>query len=95
MTNETNMADCNETIRELDAFLDDELPEAVRAHIHMHLDSCMDCLQAFDFQAELKLAIRRKCTNDKMPAGLMGRIESCFESVIGDDDSGRRTDPVD
>ena len=55
------MADCNETIRELDAFLDGELPDEVRAHIHVHLESCMDCLQAFDFQAELKRAIRRKC----------------------------------
>ena len=54
------MANCNETIRELDAFLDGELPDDVRDHIHLHLDSCMDCLQAFDFQAELKLAIRRK-----------------------------------
>ena len=73
------MADCSKTIRELDAFLDDELPADVRAHIHEHLDSCMDCLQAFDFQAELKQAIRRKCSTDEMPAGLLGRIEMCFD----------------
>jgi anti-sigma factor (TIGR02949 family) len=79
------MADCKQTIRELDAFLDNELTDEVRGHIHDHLDGCMDCLQAFDFQAELKLAIRRKCRNDEMPEGLLGRIEMCFnEDFDGD-----------
>ena len=73
------MANCNETIRELDAFLDGELPADVREHIHRHLDQCVDCLQAFDFQAELKQAIRRKCQNDELPPGLIGRIEQCFD----------------
>ena len=76
------MANCKETIRELDAFLDDELPHEVRIHIHQHLDSCMDCLQAFDFHAELKLAIRRKCSSDEMPTGLIGRIQQCFDSAL-------------
>ncbi len=81
------MADCNDTIRELDAFLDGELPDEVRTHIHEHLDSCMDCLQAFDFQAELKLAIRRKCSSDEMPSGLLGRIQNCFDTDLDDGDS--------
>lgn len=79
------MANCKETIRELDAFLDDELPAEVREHIHEHLGECVDCHQAFDFQAELKLAIRRKCSTDDMPAGLIGRIEMCFEADFDGD----------
>ena len=79
------MANCSETIRELDAFLDGELPADVRSHIDAHLGSCMDCLQAFDFQAELKLAIRRKCTTDELPPGLLGRIEMCFDTDLDDD----------
>ena len=86
------MADCNETIRELDAYLDGELSDDARAHIQGHLDGCMDCLQAFDFEAELKQAIRRKCSNDELPPGLLQRIERCFDEdfdgdgVIGDPD---------
>lgn len=80
------MADCKETIRELDAYLDGELPDDLRHHIHAHLDGCMDCLQAFDFQAELKAAIRRKCSNDKLPDGLLERIAICFDQ--GFDDNG-------
>lgn len=79
------MANCSETIRELDAFLDGELPADVRAHIDSHLGSCMDCLQAFDFQAELKLAIRRKCNTDELPPGLLGRIEMCFNTDLDGD----------
>jgi len=79
------MANCNETIRELDAFLDGELPDHVQSHVHAHLDSCMDCLQAFDFQAELKIAIRRKCNADEMPDGLLHRIETCFNIDLDGD----------
>jgi anti-sigma factor (TIGR02949 family) len=79
------MANCKETIRELDAFLDGELPEDVREHIHEHLNDCMDCLSAFDFQAELKQAIRRKCSTDELPPGLLDRIEMCFNEDLDDD----------
>ena len=81
------MADCNETLRELHAFLDGELSEEAHAHIHVHLDGCTDCLQAFDFHAELKMAIRRKCSNDEMPAGLLQRLETCLNTDIDDDGS--------
>jgi anti-sigma factor (TIGR02949 family) len=79
------MSDCNETIRELDAYLDGELPDDVREHIHVHLDGCMDCLQAYDFHAELKQVIRRKCSNDELPPGLVARIEQCFKADLDDD----------
>ena len=79
------MADCRETIRELDAFLDDELSGEVRIHIHLHLSDCVDCLQAFDFQAELKAAIRRKCSTEPLPPGLLSRIEKCFNQDFDGD----------
>ena len=79
------MANCKQTIRELDAFLDGELPTDVREHIHEHLNDCIDCLQAFDFEAELKQAIRRKCRNDELPPGLLGRIEMCFDEDFDGD----------
>ena len=87
------MADCNETIRELDAYLDEELSDDVREHFQGHLDGCMDCLQAFDFQAELRAAIRRKCSNDELPPALLQRIERCFaEDFDGDGLIGDLTD---
>ena len=79
------MADCNETLRELETFLDDELTDETRAGIQAHLGGCQDCLQAFDFHAELRTVISVKCQNDEMPAGLLSKIEACFgEDFDGD-----------
>ncbi len=84
------MADCNETLRELETFLDDELGDDTRASIQAHLGGCLDCLQAFDFHAELRTVISAKCQSDEMPPGLMSKIEMCFgtdfdgDGLIGD-----------
>jgi hypothetical protein len=49
------MPDCNETIRELDAFLDGELsPTTSGPRSTITSTGCPDCHQAFDFHAELK-----------------------------------------
>ncbi len=83
------MADCNETLRELDAFLDSELSEETRVAIRGHLEGCPDCFQAFDFHAELKLVVSQKCKNDEMPPGLLAKLQQCFgdpdEPTFGDD----------
>lgn len=79
------MADCNETLRELEAFLDGELSDEAQASIHEHLGGCMDCLSAFDFHAELRVVVREKCRNDELPPGLLQKIESCFgDELVGD-----------
>jgi anti-sigma factor (TIGR02949 family) len=79
------MDNCKETIRELDAFLDGALSKEGHESIHAHLGGCSDCLQAFDFQAELRTVIAAKCRNDEMPPGLLSRIEKCFnEDFDGD-----------
>jgi mycothiol system anti-sigma-R factor len=75
------MADCNETLRELEAFLDHELSPQTHVAIRAHLEGCPDCLQTFDFHAELKIVVAKKCRNDEMPPGLMDKIARCF----GDD----------
>ena len=84
------MADCNETLRELDAFLDSELAEHTRLAIRAHLDGCPDCLQAFDFHAELKIVVRQKCRTDEMPSGLLAKLEACFGGVDELDADDRR-----
>ena len=77
--------DCGETIRALETFLDDELSDDAHAHIQEHLEGCVDCLQAFDFQAELKAVIKRKCTSDEFPPGLLAKIERCFDTDFDGD----------
>jgi mycothiol system anti-sigma-R factor len=78
-------ANCTETLRELDLFLDGELSDRARATIHHHLDGCPDCLGAFDFHAELKQVVAVKCQNDEMPPDLLSRIEHCFDTDFDGD----------
>ena len=66
------MGDCNETLRELETFLDGELTPAALADIRAHLGDCPNCLEAFDFHAELKAVIAAKCRNDELPPGPAG-----------------------
>ena len=75
------MTDCNETLRDLETFLDGELSDDALRLVREHLGGCLDCLQAFDFHAELRQVISAKCQTDEMPPGLLDRIRGCF----GDD----------
>ena len=89
MTDQTNTTDCDgpgcaETLRELDLFLDAELSGA-HATIRHHLDGCPDCLGAFDFHAELKQVVAKKCQEDEMPADLLLKIERCFNTDFDGD----------
>lgn len=77
--------DCMATIRELDVFLDGELSSDAQAQIRHHLDDCPDCNHAFDFHAELKSVIQKKCADEEMPADLLSRIEQCFNTDFDGD----------
>lgn len=77
------MGDCDETLHELYTFLDGELGPAVRQRVEAHLSQCMDCLQVFDFHAELRMVIASKC-REEVPPGLAERIIACFgEDALG------------
>ena len=80
-----NTSDCNQALQELDLFLDSELSDTARETIHHHLDDCPDCLSAFDFHAELKQVIQKKCQENEMPADLLSKIEKCFNTDFDGD----------
>jgi mycothiol system anti-sigma-R factor len=65
--------DCDEALRTLYTFLDGELTVERRATIQRHLDICSPCLEAFDFEAELKMVVAR-CCRDQVPDHLRQRI---------------------
>ncbi len=69
------MADghCEDALHELYHFLDGELTDDKRARIAKHLDDCPPCGDAFDFEAELRIVIARKCV-EQVPESLRQRI---------------------
>lgn len=66
-------SDCNDSLRELYTFLDGELTDDKRTTITRHIDECSPCLEAFDFEAELRSVIARQC-HEEVPASLRRRI---------------------
>jgi mycothiol system anti-sigma-R factor len=68
---------CQEAIQTLYNFLDGELTDRRRYEIQLHLEECSPCLEAFDFEAELKLIIARKC-RDQVPANLRDRVHEAL-----------------
>ena len=87
--------DCEQALRTLYHFLDGELTPERRLAIQHHLDECSPCLEAFDFEAELKIVIAR-CCRDQVPEGFGNgwRIfwpqasEHAREARIGGQESG-------
>ena len=77
--------DCQEAIHTLYHYLDGELTEYRRVEIRHHLDDCMPCLEAFDFEAELKMVIASKC-REKVPDGLRERIALAIQHDVGHED---------
>jgi mycothiol system anti-sigma-R factor len=70
-------SDCQEAIHTLYHFLDGELTEERRHDIQHHLEECSPCLEAFDFEAELKLVVARKC-RDQVPESLRDRVHKAL-----------------
>ena len=75
------MADgnCDDALHELYGFLDGELTSDRKAAITAHLDGCPPCFEAFDFEAELRLVIARKC-QESVPDALKARIAAAIRS---------------
>ncbi len=76
------MADCTETLKELQTFLDAELPDERVTEILSHLGECVDCQGAYEFHAELKEIIRFKAQNDALPDGFLTRLANCFGDEV-------------
>jgi len=74
------MGDCNDSLAQLYTFLDGELTDDKRVDIRKHLDDCSPCLERFDFQAELKVVIAKKC-HEEVPQELRDRIAALIEAA--------------
>ena len=65
--------DCSEAIHQIYHYLDGELTDEKRKIIAEHLVHCPPCADGYDFEAELRRLIARKCRDD-VPADLRRRI---------------------
>lgn len=78
----TSDGECRQALDTLYHFLDGELTAERRALIQRHLDGCSPCLEAYDFEAELKLVVARRC-RDQVPESLRLRISVALAEASG------------
>lgn len=75
---------CYEAVEVLYHFLDGELTEERRATIAHHLDDCPPCLDAFDFESELRIVIAHRC-REQVPDALRVRVAAALAELAGDE----------
>ncbi|MGH9151674.1 MAG: mycothiol system anti-sigma-R factor [Acidimicrobiales bacterium] len=73
---------CADAVERLYHYLDGELDEARMALVKSHLDECLPCLEAFDFEAELRQLVARKC-REVVPEALRVRITLALQAEYG------------
>jgi mycothiol system anti-sigma-R factor len=73
--------DCGDALHRLHEFLDGELTSERRSRIRSHLEDCGPCLEAFDFEAELRVVISTCCRHDVVPEHLRGRVLAALEEL--------------
>lgn len=75
---------CREALETLYFFLDGELSPDRRRAIQHHLEECSPCLEAYDFEAELKLIVARHC-RDRVPERLRMRVVMALAEASKED----------
>jgi len=69
--------DCSQSIERLYHYLDGELTDERRLQIQGHLDECPPCVEAFDFETELRQVIANRC-RDHVPPALLDRVRAAL-----------------
>jgi len=66
--------DCDDVLRDVYLYLDDETDEELRNRIRRHLDGCAPCLRQFGLEQDVRSLVARCCGNDQAPVHLRERI---------------------
>jgi mycothiol system anti-sigma-R factor len=70
--------DCDKALKEIELFLDGELPPPDVEEVGAHLKDCPPCGERAEFQRRLKYLLAAKCC-DEVPASLRTRIAAILE----------------
>jgi mycothiol system anti-sigma-R factor len=66
--------DCDDVLRDVYLYLDDETDETLKNRIRQHLDGCAPCLKQFGLEQDVRSLVARCCGNDQAPQALRERI---------------------
>jgi mycothiol system anti-sigma-R factor len=72
---------CQETLREIERFLDGELDVSVSTAIEHHLSDCNPCMQRTEFRRHLKVMVSSKCAGDAVPDQLHQKVRDIIRGL--------------
>jgi mycothiol system anti-sigma-R factor len=67
--------DCDEVLKDLYLYLDDETDVEVKNRIRQHLDACSPCLKQYGLEQDVRSLVARSCGSDRAPQSLHERIK--------------------
>lgn len=73
MTGSSDQDPCDDVLRRMYFFIDNELAEADSQQIQRHIDECLPCLREVDVERIVKALIARSCT-ERAPRELRQRV---------------------
>jgi len=72
---------CEDTLKEIERFLDGELDPNVQGVVSNHLSDCHPCMRRVEFRKSLKVMISSKCGGEAVPAELGEKIRGLIRGL--------------
>lgn len=73
--------DCDQVLRDLEAFIDGELPRGRALVVAEHLATCSPCFGHGEFRRRVQVIIRSKCGGaEDLPPHLVERVRQAIRS---------------
>ncbi|HSY14946.1 MAG TPA: mycothiol system anti-sigma-R factor [Jatrophihabitantaceae bacterium] len=73
--------DCEDVLKDVYLFIDDEQDPTLMARIRQHLDGCAPCLREFGLEQDVKSLVARCCGGDVAPQALRASIRTRLTQV--------------
>jgi mycothiol system anti-sigma-R factor len=71
--------ECEQALRDIERFLDGEMPAPEAREVDSHLHGCIPCMERADFKRHLKDLIAARCGCDEVPQTLRERVFAIME----------------
>jgi mycothiol system anti-sigma-R factor len=74
--------DCEDVLKDVYLFIDDESDTEVVGRIRQHLDQCAPCLRHYGLEQDVKSLVARCCGGDVAPQSLRANIRVRLSQVV-------------